>query len=392
MNLLIYLLFLAALFVVVTTFILLRNTKDLTGLTIPDTYNDDTTPGVSICIPARNEEDCIKQCVQSACNQTYPDTDTEIIVLDDDSEDKTPEILGKLEKRFPLKLSVKQGKPKPADWLGKPWACHQLSSYARGDILIFIDADTTLAPNFTRKAVAELTTRNLDFATVWPSQNLHTFWERLLIPIVYHALLTLLPTIYTHRPPRWMPVFLQRRFKPLFAAAAGQCMIFSRSSYEKIGGHEAVKNKIVEDVEIAKNILREDLKMRMFQGLESISCRMYQSESEIRNGFRKNFLAGFNYNTGLFIAAALLHIIAFLLPYLAFIMGIIYHNKIVLLLSGFIISFIYLQRILLARWFGWSILYGLLHPIGVLWFQYLGLLSLKDFFLNSDVQWKGRKL
>jgi len=390
MNIFLYLLLFAGVFSLYTSITLLRNRKDLTGLYVPEGYSENYRSKVSICIPARNEENKIAPCVESACNQSY--YPMEVIVLDDNSDDKTPDILQNLHQKFSDILLVKQGEQKPPEWLGKPWACHQLAKYADGEILVFIDADTTLEPDFTKKAIAEFTTRNLDFATVWPSQTLETFWERLLIPMVYHALLTLLPAIYTTRAPRWMPSALKARFQPLFAAAAGQCMIFSRPAYQKIGGHQSVKDKVVEDVELAKNILLEGLNMRMYHGMGSIRCRMYESESEIRSGFRKNFLAGFSYNVPLFIGAALLHIIVYLLPYFTFFLGIIHQNGFIFLLSTFVITTVYFQRIVIARWFKWNMLYGLLHPVGVLWFQYLGLLSLNDNFSESDIYWKNRKL
>ena len=101
---------------------------------------------VSVLIPARNEEANIKRCIYSLIDQSYKNL--EIIVLDDDSSDQTFKIAQELSKRFP-KISVFKGASKSKGWTGKNWACYQLSKYAKGDFLLFVDADTKLQKNIT---------------------------------------------------------------------------------------------------------------------------------------------------------------------------------------------------------------------------------------------------
>jgi len=377
-------------YLLVTTFILLRNMHDFTGLPKISLHAMERVPKISICIPARNEESTIEACVKAACEQLYPDI--QVLVLDDASTDATPTILKKLAVEYPKRLSILNGRPKPHNWLGKPWACHQLSQHADGELFIFIDSDTQLNPDFVQNAAYSIQEQKLDFATVWPRQFVYSFWEKMLIPMIYHTLLTLLPAIYVYRSPRWLPASIQHRTSPLFAAACGQCMIFTRNGYHATGGHESVKNKVVEDVELARRVKKKKLKMRMFHGLGSITCRMYTSEKEIRNGFRKNFFAGFGYNIPMFLAAGINHLAVFILPPVVLVIAVFYTNIFVLMLALSSSVFIIIQRFLLSWWFRWPYIYGLLHPLAVLWFQYLAIITLWDYLNNRSVRWKGRNI
>lgn len=387
----IYLLYIAAGYLIITSFIFFLNRRDFKPL-LPAQKNiyDDRAPLVSICIPARNEETVIGRCVGSALTQDYPNF--EVIVLDDESTDRTPEILEQQQKTHPKKLKVIQGKPKPANWLGKPWACRQLADEARGKILVFIDADTWLEKETISKVVRTMGHDVIDFLTIWPQQRLETFWEKNVIPLVYYALLTLLPARYVYKSPKWVPKVFRPAVAPLFAAACGQCMVFKRAAYEAIGGHESVKNKVVEDVALAKRIKEKGFKMKMYHGEDAISCRMYTSRKELKEGFGKNFLAGFNYNISLFVLVALLHIIVFILPFFALPAGIVLSDLSVALLSGFCVLAIIFHRMLLAAWFDWQLSYALLHPVGVLWFQKLGIELIKKHARGEQNNWKGRTL
>lgn len=381
--------FVAILYLLMTTYLLFKNHYYVGGLlTAVDSSSMNTGSKVTICIPARNEESTIKRCVTSACRQNHHKF--EVLVLDDQSDDATPQLLSALGKRYPKLLTVYNGSNKPQDWLGKNWACHQLFQKADGKIIVFIDADTFLEPDFIQKTVQTLEKDRLDFATVWPQQQMDTFWEKLLIPMVYHTLLSTLPAKYVSENPRWLPKKLHHKTAPLFAAACGQCMIFTRTAYLECGGHKRVKNNIVEDVAIAKNIKKAGLDMKMFHGLKSITCRMYPSEDEIRNGFRKNFLAGFAYNIPLFLMVSFLHWIVFIFPYIYVVTALFTKNYILLTLSILCCLLIYMQRFYVDLWFGWEKKYSLLHPVGVLWYQFLALLTLTDYFGKRSVTWKER--
>lgn len=328
--------------------------------------------------------------MRSALTQDYPHC--KVYVLDDESTDGTAAILHKLQHQFQDTLTVLSGRTKPNNWLGKPWACHQLAEASEEQILIFIDADTWLASDAIAKTVRMMGQDVLDFLTLWPTQKLGSFWEKNVIPLIYQSLFTLLPVRYVSRAPRWLPPFLQKSVSSFFAAACGQFLAFKRSSYEDMGGHESVKKDIVEDVALAKNMKRAGFSMNMYHGKHTVTCRMYRSSSELWSGLRKNFLAGFNYNIPLFVSTAILNFIAYILPLVALPFLIATSSTLLFILCCASIFLMLLQRFIISRWFNWSIFYGLLHPLGVSWFQLLGLQVLKDYLSERPPEWKGRKL
>ena len=385
------LLYIALGYLLVTGAILYLNKRDFTPLPpTPRNYFDEQAPAVTICIPARNEANSIERCVRSAIEQQYPNH--HLLVLDDGSTDGTSEILDSLSEQYPETLTVIGGQQKPDDWLGKSWACQQLSEEALGDILIYIDADTWLEPKTTSKVVRTMGSDIVDFITLWPQQKFGTFWEKTIIPLVYFALLTLLPTRYVYRLPNWFPPFLKQKMGPLFAAANGQFMAFKKNAYETIGGHQSVKNEVVEDVELAKNIRRAGFRMKMYHGKNAISCRMYESRKELWQGFRKNFFAGFGHNPVLFIGMGLLHIITFIVPILSLPFLFLWGSTKLTLLALAAVLLMFWQRFTVDRWFDWKLRYGFLHTLGVCWYQMLGIQVLSDYFNGVSAQWKDRNI
>jgi len=386
-----WMLFLTSVYLAVTSLILIRNRFELKPLPKSNRKNTGSLPPyASILIPARNEEQNIEKCIQLACKQAY--SNYEVIVLDDNSTDSTPEILARLKKMYPGLLRTLQGKEKPEGWLGKPWACSQLAENCKGEYILFIDADVFMNSSCLKRIVSTFQKYQLDFLTVWPRQILVTFWEQTLIPLVYHALVTHLPSVYVYRRPRWMPSGLHNKTRTLFSAACGQCMAFTRQSYQQINGHKAVKMDIVEDVSLSRIVRSNGMTMRMFEGTGQVECRMYQNEKEIRSGFKKNFFAGFGYSYSFFIASALLHLIVFILPFVILPISLLAQHPIWFFLSVAAVSLILLQRLMLSVWFGWNPLFSLTHPVAVLWFQSLGAITLFDRFRGRRPSWKGREI
>ncbi|MFO7847977.1 MAG: glycosyltransferase [Balneolaceae bacterium] len=384
-----WLLSVSLVYLLATSVILLRNRFEFSPLR-SETTDTEPFPKISICIPARNEEASLPRLLESVCRQDYPTF--EVLVLDDFSEDKTHEVIQQYRNTFPGRVVPIEASPKPDHWLGKPWACRQLANNATGDILLFLDADTVLFPGMLNNIAGAFKRHKLDMITVWPQQQLVTFWEKTVIPLIYYALLTLLPSIYVYRKPRWMPAFLAKWLAPSFAAANGQCIGFTQEAYEEIGGHDAVKQKVVEDVALAKVARKKGLSLRMFNGTASIRCRMYHSQQELYNGLRKNFFAGFNRSIPLFLVMALLHLVVFVLPFVAIFLPFVWQQPSLVFLSVSSVSLILLHRFILAVWFRWNPIYGLLHPLGVLWFQRLGIRSVADHLSGKKVKWKGREV
>ncbi len=242
------------------------------------------TPKVSVLIPTRNEERNVAPCVRSLLAQEYPDF--EIIVLDD-SEDRTPDIIRSLASDSRLRLLT--GQPLPPGWIGKSWACHQLANAAAGELLLFTDADTVHHPSMLRDAVIALLAERLDFLSAIPRQLVHTWGERLVIPVLPWSLHT------------FFPIGLARRLRiPTLSTAAGQFMLFRKTAYAVVGGHKEVRRSVLDDVSLAQQVVRNGLSWTLMDANARISVRMYRSFKEVRDGLSKNLFAIFGYNLPFF--------------------------------------------------------------------------------------------
>jgi len=255
---------------------------------------------VSILIPARNEAHIISQTVNNLLSQTY--TNFELIVLDDNSTDGTGQLLRQIDDP---RLTVISGKPLPSGWMGKSWACHQLSQVAKGEILVFTDADVQWSPPALSAVIRQMSEHNADLFTVWSTQQTITPAERLTVPLMAFAILTYLPTFMTHYSPF-----------SVFAAANGQCMVWKRDTYTTFGGHTAVANNVLDDVTLARIVKQTGYTLRMADGNRLISCRMYDSWEAVRDGFAKNILAGYGNSVVALSLSIIFHFVVFLLPIL----------------------------------------------------------------------------
>lgn len=265
----------------------------------PETPEMRTQPLVSVLIPARNEAAVIAGTVRRLLGQSY--RNFELVVLDDNSEDGTGDLARSAADGDP-RLRVIGGRPLPAGWAGKNWACHQLSQAALGDILLFTDADTIWAPDGLAALVREMEANRADLQTVWPTQISETWAERLTVPNMALVIMAYLSILLTHFT-RWTA----------FAAANGQVMAFRRAAYDKIQGHAGVRGEVVEDVKLARHVKAAGLRLRMADGNRLISCRMYTGWPSVRNGFAKSIVGGYGSVAGV-ILAILFHVTVFLLP------------------------------------------------------------------------------
>ena len=144
-------------------------------------------PRVSVLVPARNEARNIEACVRSLLAQDYPDF--EVVVLNDQSTDETPRSLERAESR----LQVLIGTPRPDGWLGKHWACHQLDQAATGELILFTDADTRHTPYMLRASVSALVAERADLVTAFPREEVLSWGERLLVPVIGFGIFTFIP-------------------------------------------------------------------------------------------------------------------------------------------------------------------------------------------------------
>jgi chlorobactene glucosyltransferase len=325
-------------------------------------------PFVSILIPARNEASIIELTIRNILSQTF--SNFELIILDDNSEDNTAEIVsGFLDPR----LKLLNGESLPENWIGKPWACWQLAQAAKGEFLIFTDADVQWQAPALESIVAELEASQVAMLTVWPSQITKTWPERLTVPLIALVILAYLPIVMVHHSPF-----------SLFAAANGQCMAWKREVYFRLTGHQLVAKNVLDDVRMARAAKAAGFRIRSLDGNQQIATRMYQDWTTVRDGFAKNILAGYG-NVPALLAATVLHIVVFLVPYL-----LLFTPEYQLWAAMLILMGISLRAV--SAWFSHQrVLDSLFMPISVLLMTVIALQSIYWHFTGTAV-WKGRKL
>jgi len=237
-------------------------------------------PLVSIIVPARNEAENISTCVASLLNSVYPRR--EIIVVDDDSVDGTGDIVRILEEHSNGGVRIVSGAPLPDGWLGKPWACWQGYQLARGELLLFTDADTRHDDALLGHAVGALRNREADMVSVMPRQLLVSFWERLIMPHVFALIMFRYPDLKR----------VNRTRDPRNVIANGQFLLIRRDAYEAVGGHEALRGEVVEDQALAQRVVGSGRRLFVAHADELMETRMYRSLRAIIEGWSKNLAIG----------------------------------------------------------------------------------------------------
>lgn len=255
---------------------------------------------VSVLIPARNEEKGIGDCVKSVLNQDY--SNFEVIVLNDNSTDNTGKILNQLKKKD-SRLKVISGTELPKGWVGKNWACHQLSKCATGEYYLYIDADTKLKKDFLSKLLTAMKTENVQFISVIPEYIVRTWSEKLVLPFLSFCYLGL------------MPLYFGMKYNLKHGCMAiGTFLFFQKDAYNKIGGFEKIKSAILDDNAFAKEICKHGIPWRFYNGANLASCRMYRNFREVFFGFGKNAYSFFNDKLIVFIFALLFFLFMFFFP------------------------------------------------------------------------------
>ncbi len=233
---------------------------------------------VSVIIPARNESVVIETVVTSVLASVYQPI--EVLVVDDRSTDDTAARVAELARRDP-RLRLVPGSELPPGWYGKPWACLQGYRAARGELLLFTDADTRHAPELLGRAVGALRETSADLLTIAPRQRCETFWERIVMPQIW-----LLLGVRYH-PAR---VNHSRRLRDVIAN--GQFILMSRGSYEAVGTHETVRGEVAEDLALAQAVVRRGGRLHFAFAERLMETRMYQGLGALIEGWSKNVYLG----------------------------------------------------------------------------------------------------
>ena len=226
-------------------------------------------PEVSVIIPARNEEVSLGACLESLVSQAG--AEFEIIVINDHSTDRTGEIAAS----FPGVRVIEAG-TLPQGWTGKNNAVACGAREARGQWLLFTDADTVHLPGSLARALAEAKEHQAEMLSYSPEQIAVTFWEMAILPVVFAELARQFP-----------PVKVSDPASPI-AAANGQFILIRRETYDAIGGHAAVAGEILEDVALARRVKASGRKIRFRYAADAVRTRMYRNFDQLREGWTKN--------------------------------------------------------------------------------------------------------
>lgn len=273
-----------------------------------NTYHTDV-PTVTILVPLRNEERNVVPLLTNFSKLTYPYL--RFVLLDDESTDQTNQLLHSNSHLLGHSKVIK-GTSLPTNWVGKVHACYQLSQHAESEYLLFLDADIRLQPDAIERSLALLESEQAGMLTGFPRFPTNTWLSKLLVPLQHVIILLHLPLAIANKTTR-----------PAFSAAHGAFMLFKKEAYEKIGGHLAVKDSLVEDIHLAKAMKRADEKVCLANITDAVSCYMYETNKEVWNGFAKNIFPGLGRSLALAIAVSIFYCFLFIFPLPLALIGLI---------------------------------------------------------------------
>lgn len=326
------------------------------------------TDFISILIPVRDESRDIITLLESIYEQDYDNY--EVIILDDDSNDDSYNLCKAFCDRH-QNFRIIKGETLPAGWTGKNFACHQLALAAKGDFLLFLDADERVHNGLINTAVYRMHQYKLGLLSVFANSDMFTTGERTVVPLLHYLLLGLLPLRL---------VYLIRNH--FVAAASGQFMLFKADIYRQHQWHNQVKDKIVEDAEIMRIVKLAGYRGETLLANNMLTSRMYKNYLSAINGFSKNVLSVFNYN-----------IIWFLIYIILTISGpMIILSTLNVPLILFMTTIVVIGRLMSSLLAGQNPVYNLvLHPLQMLSLTAIAFIAIQKH-LTHTVIWKGRRI
>jgi len=332
---------------------------------------------VSVLIPARNEEINIKRCLYSLIDQSYKNL--EIIVLDDDSDDQTYDVVKNISKNYES-IKLVKGEAKTIGWTGKNWACNQLSKYANGDFLLFVDADTKLQKNTIAETVNEMNNNDIDLISLFPNRITNTVIDKIISVTIGWFIFSCLPIIFSNK-------------NPIFSSAFGQFLLFRKGAYFSIGGHESIKDKILDDFELGRLITKKGYNLNVLDGTERISTFSYSTEKEALEGLSKSIFPFFNNKLIPFLILLILFLSMGLMP-IFIMMGEFFGSKLTKskeMIAYFIWGLLTLSWAISSYRSKQGLRYGILYPFITTLTAIVGIFSIITF-LTKSVNWKNRNI
>lgn len=340
-----------------------------------------TNPKVSIIIPARNEEEFIEKCLDSLIKQNYENC--EIIVIDDSSKDNTGKIISKYAEKYSNIIPV-SARPKPDGWMGKNWACMEGYAKATGELLLFTDADTKYAENVISLAVSHLNSFELDALSAIPKMLTFDFWTNITLPMISTFLHTRFSALNVNNPAKKTGYFF------------GSFFILKKTTYQKVGTHEGVKQEIIEDGALGKKVKDAGYKMKMVRAEHLVDAVWARDKGTLWNALKRLmvplYLQSGKIAIGIFFAIVFLLFVPF--PILAISTSLAIETtsaKLLCMTSAIASVLIYIGAIMEVK-VGLKIklVYAVFAPLGSL-VVVLGFLSgLLQAKRTSAVTWRGR--
>lgn len=326
-------------------------------------------PVVSVIVPARNEEQCLGRCLESLVGQQG--VAFEILVVDDGSTDRTRAIAESFSQ-----VKVIAAGALPAGWTGKNHACGQGAQRARGRWLLFTDADTVHEAGSLAAAVAEAEQHGAAMLSYSPRQEVATFWERALMPVIFAELAKTYPPSKVCDP------------KSTVAAANGQYLLISREAYNAVGEHRAVAGSLLEDVALARRVEESGRTLRFRYGGEAVRTRMYRNFGQMWEGWTKNLALLFPHPIRLAVWRSLEFVVIAGAGAIAFGTFLLDFERAVLALLVLAVAWIsFLGRIRRAHFGAWE---NDLAIFGLPLFAVLLVRSYRHHQVGRSVEWKGR--
>jgi glycosyltransferase involved in cell wall biosynthesis len=339
---------------------------------------------LTVIIPARNEEECLSACLQSLVSQSEElfalGRDWELIVVDDHSTDQTAEIA----RSFAGVTVIEAGKLEP-NWTGKNNAVWTAAKQARGRWLLFTDADTLHEPGNLRRAIHEATKHKAGMLSYSPRQIVNGLAQRSLMPLVFCELALAYPPAKVSDP------------NTRIAAANGQFLLIEREAYRRIGGHAAVSEKVLEDVELAFLAKRRKVGLRFRYAEDAVSTRMYRSMKAMLEGWTKNLALLFDNCLALAVWCVIDIFLLVVLPVLAVELwnARIFAHSAQWLVAGWVLALLWARN--LFRFYAriaksnFPFLDCAISPLGLPLFVVLLYRSWFQHRILKRVSWKGRE-
>ena len=275
-----------------------------------------TFPRVSIILPARNEERYIRRCIDSLLKQDYPDF--EIVLVNDESSDKTLEIMNEYQNSYPDIKVLSVNRPDD-DWIGKNWACYQGYLKSNGNLLLFTDADSYHSENTMSLAVQNINHYGLDAITIMPRLLSYDFFTKVTLPLL---------TTFMHT--KFSPLKVNNE-KSKLGYFFGSYFIIKRDTYEQVGSHESVKHEIIEDGALGKKVKEGNFKLRMVRGESYVQAIWARNSSDLCKAMDRLLIPMFKENrlksTLLSIALFFLTIFPFMVFFLSLTLSVLHPNQ-----------------------------------------------------------------